>query len=110
GSGALERLRIASDHHSELTILGAGLSSGDRGVETAKATRPCCSVEFTRDDGRGSRIVDEDRAFLHAFKRARGADCDGPQIVIVTDAGEYEVRTFGSGAGCRGRSASILRN
>jgi hypothetical protein len=91
GSGLVEGGLIAADHDSQLAVLGAGLAARDWGVEEGEAGFGRGGTQGASDAGRGRRVVDEDGASLHSKERAVGADGDFAQIVVVADAGEYDV-------------------
>ena len=64
-------------------------------------------VKFSRDLRRSGRMVDEDRAWLHAGEGAVGPKRHGAQIVVIADAGEHD---FGVGRGFARRREGLPPN
>jgi hypothetical protein len=66
---------------------------------------PACGrgVQLARHLGRGRGVVDEDGARRHAGQGTVRAQHDGPQVVVVADAGEHEL---GSRAASHGVDAA----
>src|SRR5690606_38038410 len=86
--GPVVRTLVTADHDREDAVLGAGLSAGNRRIETADPPRLPRLVEFARHVGGSGGVIDEYRAFLHAGEGAVGTERHLSQIVVVAHAGE----------------------
>ena len=106
--GALEDVRVAAAHHGQHTVPGARFTAGYRRVDEVETAGIGGGAEFARHVGGGSRVVDEDRARLHAGKRAVLTDRDGAQVIVVSDTGEDEIGAVGGFLRRRGHGAAEL--
>ena len=110
GLGLVIGVLIAAAHHGQRAVLRAGLPAGHRRIDEGHALRLRLGVQFARNGRRGGRVVDEDRALLHARERAVWSEHDGAQIVVVADAGENEIAIRHRLARRRRGCAAVFRN
>ena len=69
----------------------ACLAARNRRVDEAEAEFCGFRVQLARYVGGGGRVIDEDRARLHAREGAARSQRDRAQIIVVSDAGENEI-------------------
>ena len=105
---ALEFGRVAAAHDAELAVDGAGLAARDRRVDEADAALFRLCMNFPGDSGRRRRVIDENRAALHARQGAVVPVDDGAHVVVVADAHHHEVAILGGVARRCGVFSAVL--
>jgi hypothetical protein len=73
-----------------------------------EAASPRSRIEFARNNGGGSRVVDIDSTFFHAFKGPTRSKSYRSEVVVIADAAEHKVRAFGSCPRSGGRLSAEL--
>ena len=104
GLGSVEDGLLAAAHDAELPIHRACLAAGHRCIDEADALVFRLLMDFTRHRRRRGRVVDEDRAFLHAGENPVVAIDHRAHIVVVADAHHDEVAVLG----CLARRRRVL--
>ena len=96
---------ITSAHHRQHAVLCTGLAARDGGIHKLQALRLRGGIQLARHLGRGSGVVHEDGAGLHACKCAVTAQRDRAQVVVVADAAKNDI----GACGCFSRRSRTAR-
>ena len=89
--GAVIGALVAAAHDTQLAVLGPCLPAGDRRVNKADLLGICHGVQLAGDFGGYGGVIHEDRACRQACERPVIAQTDRAQVVVIADAGHYEI-------------------
>ena len=101
---------VAATHHREHTVLGAGLSARDRGIDETDTLRGGRCVDIAGDDRRRGRVVDKHRSLPHRLEDAVGARGHGEYVGIITDAQEDVLGSLSRSSRSHRHCPTVLRN
>ena len=76
----------------ELAILGTRLTAAHRRIEKPRTPLRRLAREFGGEIGGRRRVIHHDRTPLHSRQNAAVTERDAPDIVVVADAHEHDVR------------------
>src|SRR5690606_17411336 len=108
GFGARIGCGIAACHHRELAVLCTRLTAGNGSIDEVKAALLRLRRQLARDFGGGGGVVDEHHAGTCRGEGAVGTGAHVAQVVVVTDAQEYEVLPFCRGGRRRGGVSAVF--
>jgi hypothetical protein len=82
---------VATAHHCQRAIHGAGLATRHRRIDEVQAQALRHGVQLTRDFGRGGGVVGEDGTRLHACEGAVSAQHHRTQVVVIAHTGKNDL-------------------